>query len=205
MSPVLIVIAGPNGAGKTTVTRKLRKDHWSDSVEYLNADDVAQERFGDWNSPSSVLAAAQWTDKRREELLSAGKGIAFETVLSTESKLLYVARARAAGYFVRAFFVGTDSPTINAARVARRFIDGGHTVPIDKIVQRYGRSLINLQTLIALAHRTYVFDNSIDGQEARLCARTIDGQLRKTYGQMPTWATSALLNIAQHPDFQGVG
>lgn len=202
MSPVLIVVAGPNGAGKTTITRKLQKDHWSDSVEYLNADDVAQDKFGDWNSPSAVLAAAQWTDQRREYLLSTGKGVAFETVLSTDSKLHYIARARTAGYFVRAFFVGTNSPTINAARVARRFVEGGHTVPIDKIVQRYGRSLINLQSLIALAHRTYVFDNSIDGQEAHICARTIDGQLRKSYGQMPTWAASALSNIPQHPEFK---
>lgn len=204
MSPVLIVIAGPNGTGKTTVTRKLQKDHWSDSVEYLNADDVAQEKFGDWNSPSSILAAAQWTDQRREELMGAGKSIAFETVLSTDNKLAFIARARTAGYFVRAFFVGTNSPTINAARVARRFIDGGHTVPIDKIVQRYGRSLVNLQPLITLAHRTYVFDNSIDGHEARLCARTIDGKLRKTYGAMPAWASSALLNIPQHPEFQAI-
>jgi predicted ABC-type ATPase len=41
MKPVLIVVAGPNGAGKTTVTTKLRGDRWSESVEYLNPDEIA--------------------------------------------------------------------------------------------------------------------------------------------------------------------
>lgn len=50
MQPVLIVIAGPNGAGKTTVTARLKQDHWSDGVEYLNPDEVARDRFGDWNA-----------------------------------------------------------------------------------------------------------------------------------------------------------
>jgi len=42
VNPVLLVVAGPNGAGKTTVTVRLREEHWSEAVEYLNADDVAR-------------------------------------------------------------------------------------------------------------------------------------------------------------------
>jgi len=204
VKPTLIVIAGPNGAGKTTVTMRLREDHWSEGVEYLNPDDIAQQRFGDWNSHNAIVQAANWTEERREELLRQNQSMAFETVLSGTDKLAFVARAIEAGYFVRAFFVGTADPTINAARVAQRYMNGGHTVPIEKIVKRYSGSIANLRVLIALAHRTYVFDNSIDGQEAHICARTIDGQLRKSYGQMPIWAASALSNIPQHPDFQAL-
>ena len=87
MNPVLLVIAGPNGAGKTTVTARLREERWSEGVEYLNPDDVARDRFGDWNSPEAVLNAARWTEARREELLAQGGGIAFETVLSTVRKI----------------------------------------------------------------------------------------------------------------------
>ncbi len=60
------MIAGPNGAGKTTVTTRLREERWSEGIEYLNPDDVARERFGDWNSPAAVLDAARWTEARRE-------------------------------------------------------------------------------------------------------------------------------------------
>lgn len=55
-------------------------------------------------------------------------------------KLDFVRRCVDGGYFVRVFFVGTESPTINAARVAQRVMKGGHTVPIEKIVSRYARS-----------------------------------------------------------------
>jgi predicted ABC-type ATPase len=144
MNPVLLVIAGPNGSGKTTVTVRLRADRWSEDVEYLNPDDVARDRFGDWNSPEATLEAARWTTARREALLAAHQGIAFETVFSTDDKLDFVARARTAGYFVRVFFIGTSDPRINAARVAGRVMAGGHTVSIEKIISRYGRSMANL-------------------------------------------------------------
>lgn len=202
MSPVLIVIAGPNGSGKTTVTARLREDHWSEGVEYLNPDDVARERFGDWNAPSAVRDAALWTERRREELLARGESLAFETVLSRPDKLDFIRRASEAGYFVRIFFVGTETPTINAARVAQRVMLGGHTVPIEKIVSRYRRSLANLPLLVALAQRLYVYDNSQDGADARLCARTSDGLLRKRYLDVPTWVSDALADVALHAEFE---
>ncbi len=201
MKPVLLVIAGPNGAGKTTVTVRLRADQWSEGVEYLNPDDIARDRFGDWNSPEATLQAARWTTERREALLTAHQGIAFETVFSTEDKLDFVIRARSAGYFVRVFFIGTSDPRINAARVAGRVMAGGHTVPIEKIISRYGRSMANLIGAIEVADRVYIYDNSVDGVEARLCARTTDGQLRKVYGALPDWVADATRDLLRHPQF----
>jgi predicted ABC-type ATPase len=195
------VIAGPNGAGKTTVTVRLRHDHWSDSVEYLNPDEIAQARFGSWNDPAAVISAAEWAAARREELLGARAGIAFETVFSTDEKVEFLARAKDSGYFVRVFFIGTQDPTINAARVATRVMKGGHTVPIEKIISRFERSMDNLADAIAIADRVYVYDNSIDGVEARLCARTQDGQLRKIYGALPEWVSDAVEDLPRHPEF----
>ena len=103
MKPALLVIAGPNGAGKTTVTTRLRAEHWSEGVEYLNPDEIARDRFGDWNAPNAVLQAAAWTQARREELLLARNGIAFETVFSAPDKIDFLQRAIDAGYFVRLF------------------------------------------------------------------------------------------------------
>lgn len=201
MKPALLVIAGPNGSGKTTVTARLREDHWSEGVEYLNPDDIARDRFGDWNSPEAVRAAAEFTQKRREELLALGQGIAFETVFSTEGKVDFLRRARLQGYFTRVFFIGTSDPTINAARVAARVIAGGHTVPIEKIVSRHTRSMANLTAAFMLADRVYVYDNSIDDVEARLCARTQDGLLRKIYRALPTWVEQSLDGLERHADF----
>ena len=201
MKPALLVIAGPNGAGKTTVTSRLREEHWSEGVEYLNADDVARDRFGDWNSPTAVMDAARWTTVRREELLAARAGLAFETVFSAPDKIEFLARAKDRGYFIRVFFIGTSDPRINAARVAGRVMEGGHTVPIEKIISRYVRSMANLSGAIALADRVYVYDNSVDGVEASLCARTEGGLLRKIYAAMPDWVTEATSALERHPGF----
>ena len=116
----------------------------------------------------------------------------------------FLARARDAGYFTRVFFIGTNSPTINAARVAARVIQGGHTVPIGKIISRYERSTANLSAAIALADRTYIYDNSVDDVEAVLCARTADGLLRKVYCSLPAWVAGAVGNVEHHAAFDDV-
>lgn len=192
MKPVLMVIAGPNGAGKTTLTVQMRTNRWSDDVEYLNPDDVARDRFGDWNSPEAVLQAARWTSARRDELLAQGAGIAFETVFSTVEKVDFLLRARRGGYFVRVFFIGTSTPTINAARIAGRVLGGGHAVPIEKVISRYAKSLGNLPAAIEIADRVYIYDNSVDGVAARLCARSMDGELRTMSGSLPAWISDAV-------------
>ena len=168
-------------------------------MEYLNPDDVARDRFGDWNSPTAVLQAARWVEARREELLAQRAGIAFETVLSAPDKLDFLDRARRDGFFIRLFYIGTSDPRINASRVADRVIRGGHSVPIEKIVGRYERSLANLPLAIEIAQRVYVFDNSVDGVEARLCARTEDGMLRKVYGPLPDWVAAVVDPLPRHP------
>lgn len=74
-------------------------------------------------------------------------------------------------------------------------------MPIEKIVTRYERSLANLPMAVDIAHRVHVFDNSIDGTEARLCARTQDGPLRKVYGPLPAWVSGAVAPLPRHPAF----
>jgi predicted ABC-type ATPase len=52
--PGLIVVAGPNGSGKTTITEKLLRHEWMEDCQYINPDLIAQQEFGDWNSPAAV-------------------------------------------------------------------------------------------------------------------------------------------------------
>lgn len=136
-SPVLIVIAGPNGSGKTTITSKILRHEWLEGAVYINPDQVAQDKFGDWNSPEAVLKAAQYCEEQREACLKSGQSLIFETVLSSEGKVDFIQRAHEAGYFIRLFFVSTNHPTINALRIAQRVMEGGHDVPIPKIISRY--------------------------------------------------------------------
>ncbi len=133
-------------------------------------------------------------------MLRARAGIAFKTVFSASDKLNFLHRACAAGYFTRIFFVGTADPRINAARVADRVIRGGHTVPIEKIVSRYRGSLANLLEALRVADRVYLYDNSLDGVGARLCARVTEGRLRKIYGELPAWIAAAVEGLPVHEE-----
>ena len=191
--PVLIVIAGPNGSGKTTITSKILRHEWLEGAVYVNPDQVAQDRFGDWNSPEAVLQAAQYCEEQREECLRNQQSLIFETVLSTDGKVDFIRRAHETGYFIRIFFVSTAHPTINASRIAQRVMEGGHDVPITKIISRYQKSILNCKRVAAIADRVYVYDNSVDDAEARLLFRMTDGRPFKQYtDDIPEWALPIL-------------
>ena len=186
--PVLIVVAGPNGAGKTTLTREILNHEWIEGCVYVNPDEIAQDRFGDWNAPEAVLKAARHAERIRENCLDARRSLAFETVFSTDEKVDFVRRSIAGGYFTRLFYVGTDHPTINAARIADRVLEGGHDVPIPKIISRFDKSLRNLRRIIPQVDRAYVYDNSVENVLPALQFRTVRGKVHRVYSTDHRWA-----------------
>ena len=187
--PVLIVIAGPNGSGKTSTTRLVIKHEWAEQCVYINPDEIAQTKFGDWNNPDAVRQSVEYCEKWREQLLREHKDFIFETVLSSDGKVDFLKRAKEEGYFIRMFFICTQNPTINAARIAKRVMEGGHDVPIQKIISRYLKAITNATKVTTFADRAYFYDNSVDNQEARILFRTTDGKLVKQYtGSLPEWA-----------------
>ena len=187
--PTLCIVAGPNGSGKTTTTIQLLNDEWTADSIYINPDNIAQETFGDWNSKNSILKAAELATKLRYDCLQQGRNFVFETVFSSPEKLEFLQKAKDAGYFIRLFYVCTSTPKINVARITQRYLDGGHEVPISKVISRYYKSLLNAAKAISFVDRAYVYDNSIDNQLPRLLFRTTDGQLFKQYtDDIPEWA-----------------
>lgn len=203
LKPRLIVVAGPNGTGKTSITEQLLRHEWMGGCEYVNPDYIARDEFGDWNAPDAVIKAAVRAAEVRERCLREGRSLAFETVLSMPDKVDFIQRARRAGFFVRLFFVGTDDPSINAKRVALRVMEGGHDVPINKIIARYTRSLANCSVAARIVDRAYVYDNSVDNAPARLLFRMAEGKLIKDYGNINPWALEILREIDPEIHSQG--
>ncbi len=189
LKPELVVVAGPNGSGKTTATRRLLVHSWGQGCLYLNPDEIAQNEFGGWDSPEANLQAARKVEQVREECLRLKKSVMFETVFSAPDKVEFVQRAKEAGFFIRLFFICTDDPSINSRRIARRRGEGGHTVPEDKIVRRYAKSIANCAAVIKTVDRAYIYDNSVEDRDPQLLFRTEEGALRKVYCQpVNEWA-----------------
>ncbi len=190
---MLIVIAGPNGSGKTSTTRLVIKHEWADQCVYINPDEIAQTKYGDWNDVNAVRQAVEYCEEWREQLLHDHKDFIFETVLSSDGKVDFLKRAKEEGYFIRMFFICTESPTINAARIANRVMEGGHDVPIQKIISRYEKAIVNAVKVMRFADRAYFYDNSIDNQNAQLLFRTAEGHFAKRYtDSIPEWANKIL-------------
>lgn len=188
MKPRLIIVAGPNGAGKTTITEELLRHEWMDGCVYVNPDNIAQEQFGGWNHQDAIVKAANYAQELRENCLRDVKSMAFETVFSIPDKVEFVQRAKQAGFFVRLFFICTNDPSINAQRVAMRVMQGGHDVPIKKIVSRYYRSLAQCVRAVPIVDRAYFYDNSKTDSDPVLLFKTIDGEIAKTYNHLSPWA-----------------
>ena len=100
---------------------------------------------------------------------------------------------RAPAYRTYLYFIATDDPAINAARVKSRVHLGGHDVPEDKIVSRYTRSLDLLLDAARHTNRAYVFDNSRDGSEHLWVAEITEGSdLEIKCDPMPAWFQHAV-------------
>lgn len=104
-------------------------------------------------------------------------------------------RAKEVGFFICIFFVCTEHPTINAACIARRVMEGGHDVPITKIISRYDKSIANCCIVSEFADRAYIYDNSIENMDAQLLFTLSNGKLVKQYVDViPRWALAVYAN-----------
>ena len=186
------VFAGPNGSGKSSIIAG-----FSDAVKDLNyycADEIAkEERFvaipdEDTRNYEAMLEV----ERRVIDALDASKQVAYETVLSSDYKWSIIEYARAKGYFIVSVFVSTNDPEINIARVHRRVKAGGHSVPDDKVLNRYSRSLSRLGRLLTYSDEAHAFDNSRDNQEASVVLIKLDDSIY--YDRTCTWVTSAILS-----------
>ncbi len=125
------------------------------------------------------------------KLITSGKSFAFETVMSFPGKIDLLQKAQAKGYRTYLYYIATEDPEINISRVHYRVKMGGHSVPEDKIVSRYKRSLDLLKHVVRFTHRAYIFDNST--HERIWLAEITNGKiLEMKTERMPAWFKEAL-------------
>jgi predicted ABC-type ATPase len=182
--PRLWIIAGPNGAGKTTVfTKRLRG-----RIAFVNADEIAQD-MPRIDGRLDEAGAGREAVRRRTEFIAQRKTFAIETTLSGQSAMRLMQQAKDRGYKILFVYIGIDSPELSRIRVDGRVIDGGHDVPTDAIMRRYPDSLRRLSPAMALADRSWVFDNT--GKTRRLLLARNGDRLRFVATDLPPWLTTS--------------
>lgn len=159
-------------------------------------DDAHSLRFNDgklsfFNAEINAYFASVAADFIRHKLIECSKSFTFETVMSFPDKVELLHKAQSRGYRTYLYYVATEDPAINISRVRYRVRMGGHSVPEDKIVSRYKRSLDLLKQAIQFTNRAYIFDNST--QEHIWLAEITDGHmLEMKTDQVPAWFKKAL-------------
>ncbi|YCM44024.1 zeta toxin family protein [Verrucomicrobiaceae bacterium 227] len=137
--------------------------------------------------------ASVTADFLRRKLMQSGISFSFETVMSSPDKVALLKTAQELGYRTYLYYIATEDPEINLARVKARVSQGGHDVPADKIVSRYVRSLDLLLPAIKHSNRAYLFDNSRQGGQHLWVAEITDGRnLEIKCDPMPLWFEKAV-------------
>ncbi len=135
------------------------------------------------------------SDFIRQSLLRERITFTFETVMSSSDKVQLLQRAQDLGYRTYLYFIATEDPSINIARVKIRVSRGGHEVPEDKIVSRYWRSLDLLLDARRHTNRAYIFDNSGEGERRMWIAEITGGRdIDMKTVRIPLWFKNAVLD-----------
>jgi predicted ABC-type ATPase len=186
--PLAIVLAGHNGSGKSTMWLKLLANELQ--MPLINADrmmlSILPERDAngalvEWartlrdNDQNWMAVAQQGVQAFVAHAMNAKVPFAMETVFShwkvlpdstVESKIDLIRDLQKAKYFVLLIFVGLGTVELSIGRVATRVAENGHSVPEDRLLQRFPRTQKAIAEALRVADATLLADNSRTEAEA---------------------------------------
>ncbi len=172
--PLVVAITGPNGAGKSTF---FDAHIAASGLPLINADVIAARL------QISAYDAAGVAAQMRASRVDAMVSFAFETVFSdpVQEKLRFLQDCASKGYRTALVYIGVESATQSADRVALRVSQQGHDVPRDKLMARYDRTLENLRHSLKQLPFVAVYDN---------------GDLNRPYQPVAIWENSTKIEEA---------
>lgn len=181
--PAAFVLAGHNGSGKSTLWYQRLADRLQ--LPLVNADRLTLSILPEPDPKTRMLPS--WAQRLRDEdarwhklsqdsvglfrqlIMDRRMPFAYETVFSYwektangrhRSKADDIRAMQKAGYFVVLVFVGLTSPDLSVLRVQTRKRQGGHDVPLDKLLDRFPRTQAAIGHAAPIADMTIMFDNS---------------------------------------------
>jgi predicted ABC-type ATPase len=180
----LWVLAGGNGAGKSTFYKLYLAKY---GIKFVNADLIVKDMDSE-NPEGLSYHAAALAAKIREGLISQGVSFCFETVFSHESKIDFLASAKANGYKIILVYIHLFHSSLNEARVRQRVSEGGHSVPTEKIHSRIPRTVKHIKTALSIVDEARILDNSSGSNPFQQIIVMKFGNYEAKADPLPGWA-----------------
>ena len=187
----LDLIVGPNGAGKSTFVELVLTPSLPPGTGFVNADEIAKQRWPGAEQEHSYEAATIASDTR-ERLITVKQSFIAETVFSHPFKLDLIDNALAAGFTVKLHVIAIPA-ALAVARVRYRIVSGGHSVPPHKIVERYQRLWPLVAEAIRRVDSADVWDNTRPSTPTKIAEFV--GGLTISPPQWPAWIPGALRDL----------
>lgn len=156
--PQCHIVAGPNGAGKTTFALEYLMNE-TECRSFINADMIAQG-LSPLDPPAAQVRAGKLFLEELGKHLERRDSFCFETTLSGSSYLPRIQQWKQDGWRVFLHYLWIPDAEFSALRVLERVAQGGHDIPREAILRRYGKSLDNLFRFLPVCHETMCYDNS---------------------------------------------
>jgi predicted ABC-type ATPase len=173
--PKAFIFAGANASGKSTLIAHLLQENIIEGT-YVNPDLILKHDLKLEETRENYIKAFKLAQSKRELLLQKREDIILETVFSTEEKIDFIKKLKEAGYHVTLFFTSTDTPYINAMYLMQRVLNGGHDVPIAKLISRRGRGFENIKKATQLIDCLIYLDNSIPSEPPEIIVSLFNGK-----------------------------
>ena len=184
----LWVLAGGNGAGKSTFYNLHLAKY---GIKFVNAELIAND-IDSKNLEGLSYHAATIADRIRKDLISQGISFCFETVFSHESKIDFLAQAKANGYKIILVYIHLFDSSLNEARVKQRVSEGGHRVPIEKIHSRIPRTMKHIKTALSIVDEARILNNSSKDNPFQQIIVMKSGIYEAKIDPLPEWTRDLL-------------
>lgn len=160
-TPIVYIIAGPNGAGKTTFAIEFLPKI-AGCRNFINADLIARG-LSPLDVDAAAIAAGRIFLTQIRLQMDTRHDFAFETTLAGLSYVKLIKEMLRGGYHVHLYYLWLPGVQLSLKRIAERVKRGGHDIPSQVVVRRYGKGLINLfRYYIPLADYCAIFDNTMN-------------------------------------------
>ena len=182
---IYTLIGGVNGTGKSSLTGSLRSER-NDLGIVVDPDTLTVQCGGDEYEGGKLAV------ERIETALADGVNFTQETTLSGGYPKRLCKRAKEAGYYIRLYYVGLDTPDESIRRIRNRVERGGHDIPKKDVESRFEHRFEDILKVLPYCDEAKFFDND---NGFVLVAEYRNGQILPVGAYQPQWLKQ-LIHIA---------